>query len=45
MPRVNEFLVIGRLPTGTHSAITDVPGVLVGHASIDQGRVHTGVTA
>ena len=45
MPRVNELLAIGRLPTGTHSAITDVPEVRVGHASVDQGRLHTGVTA
>lgn len=45
MPRVNELLAIGRLPTGAHNAITDVPGVLAGHASIDQGRLHTGVTA
>src|SRR3972149_3872159 len=45
LPRVNELLAIGRLPTGTHSAITDVPEVRVGHASIDQGRLHTGVTA
>lgn len=45
MPRVNEFLAIGRLPSGPLGAITDVPGVLVGHASIEEGRLHTGVTA
>jgi D-aminopeptidase len=45
MPRAGEVLTIGRLPSGTHGAITDVPGVLVGHAGIDEGRVHTGVTA
>jgi D-aminopeptidase len=44
---------IGRLPTGTYNAITDVAGVLVGHATIvsgegplvvGQGPVRTGVT-
>jgi D-aminopeptidase len=38
---------IGRLPTGPHNAITDVPGVLVGHTTIiaDGPRVaRTGVT-
>jgi D-aminopeptidase len=47
-------LVIGVLPTGPHNAITDVDGVLVGHASIVRGAgaltvgsgpVRTGVTA
>jgi L-aminopeptidase/D-esterase-like protein len=46
-------ITIGRLPTGTHNAITDVAGVLVGHATlvsgegplvVGQGRVRTGVT-
>jgi len=45
LPRANELLAIGRLPSGPLSAITDVPGVLVGHASLDHGRLHTGVTA
>lgn len=38
---------IGRLPTGIHNAITDVPGVLVGHTTLifDEPRVaRTGVT-
>src|ERR671939_1056538 len=44
---------IGRLPTGTHNAITDVDGVLVGHTTlisgngalvVGQGPVRTGVT-
>ena len=38
---------IGALPTGPHNAITDVPGVLVGHTTLkyDQPRVaRTGVT-
>jgi D-aminopeptidase len=34
------------LPTGPLNAITDVPGVLVGHTTLDDGaEVHTGVTA
>ena len=36
----------GRLPTGAHNAITDVPGVRVGHATVIEGdSVRTGVTA
>ena len=38
---------IGAQPTGPHNAITDVPGVLVGHATVrhDQPRIaRTGVT-
>src|SRR4029079_5941299 len=27
-------ITIGGLPTGPHNAITDVPGVLVGHATV-----------
>jgi D-aminopeptidase len=40
-------VTIGALPTGPHNAITDVPGVLVGHATViaDEPRVaRTGVT-
>ena len=40
-------ITIGDLPTGTYNAITDVPGVLVGHATLvyDEPRVaRTGVT-
>lgn len=37
---------IGVLPTGKHNAITDVPGVKVGHTTLVQGeQVRTGVTA
>ncbi|MEV6416905.1 P1 family peptidase [Kribbella sp. NPDC051718] len=35
----------GTLPTGRLNAITDVPGVLVGHATLATGPVNTGVTA
>ncbi len=40
-------ITIGHLPTGTYNAITDVPGVLVGHTTIihDEPRIaRTGVT-
>lgn len=40
-------IVIGELPTGVHNAITDVPGVWVGHTTLiyDEPRVaRTGVT-
>jgi D-aminopeptidase len=43
--RSSDLLTIGRLPAGTHNAITDVPGVLVGHASLNAGRLRTGLTA
>lgn len=39
-------ITVGPHPTGTHNAITDVPGVRVGHATVrEPPRVHTGVTA
>jgi D-aminopeptidase len=43
-------IVIGRLETGLHDAITDVPGVRVGFATLidevgaGRGPIHTGVT-
>jgi D-aminopeptidase len=40
-------ITIGQLPTGAHNAITDVPGVLVGHCTLiyDEPRIaRTGVT-
>lgn len=52
-PRARELgIEIGRLPTGELNAITDVPGVLVGHATVRRGEpgsgepvARTGVTA
>ena len=35
---------IGTLPSGARDAISDVPGVTVGHCTLDQGEVQTGVT-
>lgn len=47
-PRLRDLgISIGSLPTGPNNAITDVPGVLVGHASVirDEPTVaRTGVT-
>jgi D-aminopeptidase len=54
-PRVRELgIQIGRYPPGRHNAITDVPGVRVGHTTLVSGKgplrvgkgpVRTGVTA
>ena len=35
---------IGALPSGPRDAITDVAGVTVGHCTLDEGAVQTGVT-
>ena len=45
-PRARELGIrIGTLPTGKLNAITDVPGVRVGHATVVEGdSVRTGVT-
>ena len=47
MPRIRDLnITIGDLPTGPLNAITDVPGISVGHTTIHEGnRLHTGVTA
>lgn len=46
-PRARDLgIVVGTLLTGPHNAITDVPGVRVGHATVIEGdSVNTGVTA
>src|SRR5262245_41697353 len=46
-PRARDAgLAVGVLPPGPHNAITDVPGVRVGHATLVRGaNVRTGVTA
>ncbi|MFT5366378.1 MAG: D-aminopeptidase [Candidatus Latescibacterota bacterium] len=54
-PRARTLgIQIGTLPTGTYNAITDVPGVTVGHVTLNQGTgklvvgqgpIRTGVTA
>lgn len=37
-------LSIGQMPHGVRNQITDVPGVTVGHCTVDRGACHTGVT-
>jgi D-aminopeptidase len=36
---------VGRLPPGERNALVDVPGVLVGHRTLNEGELRTGVTA
>lgn len=44
--KVKEYgIKIGSIKTGKNNSITDVKGVKVGHASLDEGNVKTGVTA
>ena len=44
--RARDFgLGCGTLPTGPRNAISDVPGVAVGHCTLADGAVQTGVTA
>jgi len=45
-PRARDLgIVIGSLPAGPNNAITDVPGVMVGHSTVVRGaKVRTGVT-
>ena len=39
MSRLRDFGVeVGRLPAGSHNAITDVPGVRVGHTTLIRGE-------
>lgn len=42
----NQFnLNIGTIKKGTKNLITDVPGVKVGHVTLNEGKIKTGVTA
>jgi len=38
-------MICGSLPPGERNSIADVPGVAVGHATLSEGDVRTGVTA
>ena len=40
-----ELELFAKWPSGRRNLITDVPGVLVGHVTLNEGDVHTGVTA
>jgi len=45
-PRLRDLgVTIGALPAGPANAITDVAGVTVGHVTLSDGKVQTGVTA
>lgn len=35
---------IGKLPAGAGNSIADVPGVTVGHCTLNYGAIQTGVT-
>lgn len=41
----NIKLKIGKLPEGKNNLITDVNGIKVGHKTLDNGKIKTGVTA
>ena len=41
----NRLIEIGSLQTGKKNNICDVPGVLVGHSTINTDNIHTGITA
>lgn len=41
---IKRFVRIGSAPTGKLNNLCDVPGVLVGQMTIDQGDYHTGLT-
>ncbi len=44
--RIEEYGIrIGRMPKGPRNTIADVPGVSVGHCTLADGAVQTGVTA
>ena len=43
--RIREYgYRVGHRESGPKNKITDVPGVRVDHATVDQGKQHTGVT-
>ena len=45
LPENCKLNLYSKWPHGKRNLISDVPGVTVGHATIDEGDVHTGVTA
>ena len=45
IPRIEPLQLHATLPSGPRNLITDVAGVRVGHATVQQGEVNTGVTA
>lgn len=45
LPENSGFDLHARWPRGERDLITDVPGVKVGHVTLKEGDIHTGVTA
>lgn len=45
LPKNCELDLHAKWPRGARNLISDVPGVTVGHSTINQGEIHTGVTA
>ncbi len=45
LPENSGLDLHAKWPCGKNNLITDVPGVRVGHATINKGDIHTGVTA
>lgn len=44
--KIRDYKInIGTIPTGINNSITDVKGVKVGHKTLDEGIIKTGVTA
>lgn len=44
--RIRDYGIhVGQMATGVRNALTDVPGVKVGHCTLSDGNVQTGVTA
>lgn len=41
----NRIVEIGNIQTGVNNTITDVPGVLVGHVTINENNIKTGITS
>lgn len=45
LPENSGFDLHAKWPRGERDLITDVPGVKVGHVTLNEGDIHTGVTA
>lgn len=45
LPENSDFDLHAKWPRGERDLITDVPGVKVGHVTLKEGDIHTGVTA
>ena len=45
LPETSPFQLHSKCPRGPKNLISDVAGVTVGHSTINQGDIHTGVTA